>query len=126
MVGIPKQEYLCGTRSSLGDTASFGLDCGEVYKRSVVGIRVHGMPTAEKEALAAFFKRLNEDYRQRAITTEVVDVLIVRRLTRDIARTQPRRYIRICTGSRAEPVPCRAPRVSCSSNLQFIVDGLDD
>jgi hypothetical protein len=73
MVGIPKLEYLFGTRSSLGDTASFGLDFGEVYKRSVVGIRVSGVPAGEKEALAAFFKRLNDDYRQRARNTEYHD-----------------------------------------------------
>jgi hypothetical protein len=73
MVGIPKNEYLYGTRSSLGDTASFGLDFGENYKRSVVGIRVYGVPAAEKEALAAFFKRLNDDYYQRVKTTEYHD-----------------------------------------------------
>jgi hypothetical protein len=73
MVGVPKNEYLFGTRSSLGDTASFGLDFGEVYKRSVVGIRVFGVPAAEKEALAAFFKRLNDDYRQRDRNTEYHD-----------------------------------------------------
>ena len=40
MVRVPKMEYLYGTSSSLGDKASFGLDYGEVYKRSVVGVRV--------------------------------------------------------------------------------------
>jgi len=73
MVGIPKLEYLYGTRSSLGDTASFGLDFGEAYKRSVVGIRVYGVPAAEKEALAAFFKRLNDDYHRQARNTEYHD-----------------------------------------------------
>jgi hypothetical protein len=73
MLGIPKIEYLYGTRSSLGDTASFGLDFGEVYKRSVVGIRVTGVPAAERQALAAFFKRINDDYRQRATNTEYHD-----------------------------------------------------
>lgn len=70
MTAIPKMEYLFKTTSSLGDTASFGLDFGEVYKRSVIGIRVYGVPTAEKQALAAFFKRLNDDYRDRAENTE--------------------------------------------------------
>ena len=49
MVGIPKKEYLFGTRSSLGDKASFGLDFGEIYKRSVIGVRVYGVPAAEKQ-----------------------------------------------------------------------------
>jgi hypothetical protein len=73
MEAVPKNEYLFGTKSSLGDTASFGLDFGEVYKRSVIGIRVSGVPAAEKQALAAFFKRLNDDYRQRARDTEYHD-----------------------------------------------------
>jgi len=73
MVRIPKMEYLFKTSSSLGETASFGLDFGEIYKRSVVGIRVHGVPAAEKEALAAFFKRLNDDFHARARNTEYHD-----------------------------------------------------
>ena len=40
MVRIPKTEYLFKTNSSLGDTAAFGLDFGEIYKRSVIGVRV--------------------------------------------------------------------------------------
>jgi hypothetical protein len=70
MVRIPKNEYLFRTRSSLGDTASFGLDYGEIYKRSVIGIRVYGVPPGEKDALAAFFQRINDDYRRRARDTE--------------------------------------------------------
>jgi hypothetical protein len=73
MVRIPKKEYLYGTASSLGDKASFGLDFGEVYKRSVVGVRVHGVPSAEKEALAAFFDRINDDYHKRVAKTEYHD-----------------------------------------------------
>ena len=73
MVRIPKKEYLFKTRSSLGDTASFGLDFGEIYKRSVIGVRVHGVPAAEKEAVAAFFKRINDDYHNRARNTEYHD-----------------------------------------------------
>jgi hypothetical protein len=73
MVAVPKNEYLFGTESSLGDTASFGLDFGEVYKRSVIGIRVSGVPAAEKQALAAFFQRLNDDYRRQARDTEYHD-----------------------------------------------------
>ena len=66
MVRIPKNEYLFGTVSSLGDKASFGLDFGEIYKRSVIGVRVYGVPAGEKEALAAFFQRVNDDYHDRA------------------------------------------------------------
>jgi len=70
MISIPKKEYLFHTNSSLGDTASFGLDFGEIYKRSVIGVRVYGVPAAEKEALAAFFQRINDDYHNRARNTE--------------------------------------------------------
>jgi hypothetical protein len=73
MVAVPKSEYLFGTKSSLGDKASFGLDFGEVYKRSVIGIRVYGVPVAERQALAAFFKRINDDYRRQARDTEYHD-----------------------------------------------------
>lgn len=70
MVAVPKKEYLYGTRSSLGETASFGLDYGEIYKRSVIGIRVYGVPPAEVDALRQFFQRLNDDYARRASTTD--------------------------------------------------------
>ncbi|MGZ8253293.1 MAG: hypothetical protein ACXWVT_00450, partial [Burkholderiaceae bacterium] len=70
MAAIPKKEYLFRTASSLGATASFGLDYGEIYKRSVVGIRVFGVPVAEKQALVDFFKRINDDYHRRARNTE--------------------------------------------------------
>ena len=70
MLDIPKTEYLFGTVSSLADSASFGLDFGEIYKRSVVGIRVYGVARGDKEALAAFFARINGDYRRQARDTE--------------------------------------------------------
>jgi hypothetical protein len=73
MVAVPKIEYLFGTDSSLGDKASFGLDFGEVYKRSVIGIRVHGVPGTEKQALVDFFRRINDDYHRRARDTEYHD-----------------------------------------------------
>jgi hypothetical protein len=73
MVRIPKKEYLFRTTSSLADTASFGLDFGEVYKRSVIGVRVYGVPASEREALATFFKRINDDYHARAENTEYHD-----------------------------------------------------
>jgi hypothetical protein len=67
---VPKKEYLFKTTSSLGDTASFGLDFGEIYKRSVIGVRVHRVPRAEKERLVAYFERINADYRNRSANTE--------------------------------------------------------
>jgi hypothetical protein len=73
MAMIPKKEYLFRTTSSLGDTASFGLDFGEVYKRSVIGIRVYGVPAGEKQAVADYFRRINDDYRRRAKDTEYHD-----------------------------------------------------
>ena len=73
MIAVPKLEYLYGTNSSLGDTASFGLDFGEVYKRSVIGIRAHGVPAVERQALADFFRRINDDYRRQARDTEYHD-----------------------------------------------------
>ncbi|MBP6777097.1 MAG: hypothetical protein KA151_07565 [Piscinibacter sp.] len=73
MVRVPKMEYLYGTTSSLGEKASFGLDFGEAYKRSVVGVRVRGVPAAEKQALVAFFERINDDYRKRARRTDYHD-----------------------------------------------------
>jgi len=73
MVRIPKKEYLFKTSSSLADTAAFGLDFGEIYKRSVVGVRVYGVPAGEKVALAAYFARINDDYRQRTRNTEYHD-----------------------------------------------------
>ncbi|MCU0929539.1 MAG: hypothetical protein MUE62_10330 [Burkholderiaceae bacterium] len=73
MLRIPKTEYLFGTTSSLGPKASFGLDFGEVYKRSVVGVRVFGVPAAEKRALARYFDSINDDFHRRASKTEYHD-----------------------------------------------------
>ena len=70
MVRIPKNEYLFKTSSSLGQNASFGLDFGEIYKRSVIGIRVYGVPAEEKTALADYFQRFNDDFHARASNVE--------------------------------------------------------
>lgn len=70
MVAIPKKEYLYKTVSSVAQTASFGLDFGEIYKRSIIGVRVYGVPASDKAALAAYFKRINYDYHRRARNTE--------------------------------------------------------
>lgn len=69
MLGIPKREYLFGTVSTLAPTAVFGLDFGEIYKRSVIGVRVDGVPDRDKAALVAYFGRMNDDYRARARNT---------------------------------------------------------
>jgi hypothetical protein len=66
---VPKREYLYGTRSSLSPDASFGLDYGEVYKRAVIGIRLHGVPEKDLAELRAFYQRLNRDYRRGAKKT---------------------------------------------------------
>jgi hypothetical protein len=73
MARIPKKEYLFKTASSLGKTAQFGLDFGEIYKRSVIGIRVNGVPAAERDALVRYFTRINDDYHSRARDTEYHD-----------------------------------------------------
>ena len=59
---IPKMEYLFKTTSCLGEDASFGLDMGEIYKRSVIGIRISGVPAEMKEQLTQFFHKLNDDF----------------------------------------------------------------
>ena len=70
MIAVPKKEYLYGTRSVLGPTASFGLDFGEVYERAVIGIRVYGVPATEMDALRRFFQRLNDDYQAQLPGTD--------------------------------------------------------
>ncbi|SPA48505.1 hypothetical protein CBM2629_B10097 [Cupriavidus taiwanensis] len=70
MIAIPREEYLFKTVSTVAETASFGLDFGEIYKRSVIGVRVYGVPAAHKAALAAYFRRINDDYHQQRSNTE--------------------------------------------------------
>ncbi|XQU77490.1 DUF4105 domain-containing protein (plasmid) [Cupriavidus sp. H18C2] len=67
---IPKPEYLFHTTSSTSELAVFGLDFGETYKRSVVGVRVYGVPLQEKQALVRYFGRINDDYHERRRDTE--------------------------------------------------------
>jgi hypothetical protein len=73
MVAIPKKEYLFKTVSSVAETASFGLDFGEIYKRSVIGVRIYGVPAGENKSLAAYFRRINDDYHRQARNTEYHD-----------------------------------------------------
>lgn len=70
MVRVPKNEYLFKTTSSLDEKTSFGLDFGEIYKRSVIGVRVYGVPAQEKEALVAYFKRINDDFHGQSKNVE--------------------------------------------------------
>ena len=70
IVNVPKWDYLYATKSSLGAKASFGLDYGEVYKRSVVGVRIFGVPESERAGLAAYLDRMNTDFHARAHDTE--------------------------------------------------------
>ena len=120
MVRAPKKEYLFKTNSSLGDTASFGLDFGEIYKRSVIGVRVYGVPAGEKDALAAFFTRINDDYHKRARNTEYHDGEIRYDYIRSQLRKDNRRRLQVrrriqgprrdkrpvcCPGERWSPLP---------------------
>ena len=73
MVAIPKTEYLFRTSSSIASTTSFGLDYGEIYKRSVIGVRVYGVPAEAKQSLIAYFQRINADYHRQARNTEYHD-----------------------------------------------------
>ncbi|PLQ00382.1 hypothetical protein [Cupriavidus pauculus] len=66
ILAIPKREYLFETTSSLSETTVFGLDFGEIYKRSVIGVRVFGVPAQDRQSLVAFFQRVNADYHRRA------------------------------------------------------------
>lgn len=70
MLRIPKTEYLYRTASTLGPKASFGLDYGEVYKRSVLGVRVYGVPAAERQAVVDYLKRINADFHARKRDTD--------------------------------------------------------
>ena len=70
MVMVPKTEYLFKTTSSLGPDASFGLDMGEIYKRSVIGIRIRGVQPNIIEGLTVFFHRLNSDFHARKRKTD--------------------------------------------------------
>ena len=111
MVRIPKMEYLYRTASSLGDKAAFGLDFGEIYKRSVVGVRVYGVPAAEKEALlAAFFARINEDFHKRARNTEYHDEEVSLRLPAPELRQDHRGGVQVrCRVHGPQGQGCKAP-----------------
>ena len=69
MCMIPKSEYLFKTRSSLGEDGSFGLDMGEVFKRSVIGVRINGLSEKSIEGMTKFFHKMNDDFHSRAVDT---------------------------------------------------------
>lgn len=67
---IDKQEYIYSQTSTLSDKAVFGLDYGEIFKRSLVGIRMSGIGSAKKKGIKNFYKRLNEDYTNQVSGTD--------------------------------------------------------
>jgi hypothetical protein len=73
MVRVPQTEYLLKITPSLADTASFGIDFGDIYRRSGIGVRVYGVPVVETEVLAACFARINDDFHKRAGNVEYHD-----------------------------------------------------
>jgi hypothetical protein len=77
IIMVPKTEYLFKTSSSFGTDASFGLDMGEIYKRSIIGIRINGVQPHVKDGLRVFFKRLNSDFHARKQNTDYYHAPIV-------------------------------------------------
>ena len=59
---IPKMEYLYGLESSISPLATFGLDYGECFKRSVLGIRIYGFSKPQIEKIHKFYQTMNTDY----------------------------------------------------------------
>jgi hypothetical protein len=67
---IAKKEYIYAQTPTLSPKAVFGLDYGEVFKRSLIGIRMTGISATKKKGIKAFYKRLNEDYSNRVESPE--------------------------------------------------------
>ena len=67
---IEKKEYIYGVASTLSEDASFGLDFGEIFKRSLVGIRIYGLSASQLKGIKNFYRRLNEDYRNKVSNTD--------------------------------------------------------
>ena len=67
---IDKQEYIYSQTSTLSDKAVFGLDYGEIFKRSLIGIRMSGIGLSKKRGIKAFYQRLNEDYKNQVSGTD--------------------------------------------------------
>ena len=67
---IPKKEYIYSQASTLSPDAVFGLDYGEIFKRSLIGIRISGVSATQKEGIRAFYKRLNQDYSNQVVSPD--------------------------------------------------------
>ena len=73
MIRIPKKEYLFGTASSLATRPrSASISARSTSGRSSACASTACRP-AEKEALAAFFQRVNDDYHHRVRKTDYHD-----------------------------------------------------
>jgi|GEM_PF-519895 hypothetical protein len=70
VMAIPKKEYIFGVKSSISKDASFGLDYGEIFKRSLVGVRLNGLTIEEVRSIQAFYQQVNQDYRERRDDTD--------------------------------------------------------
>ncbi|MCO4782856.1 MAG: hypothetical protein KC646_11080 [Candidatus Cloacimonetes bacterium] len=69
IVAVPKKEYIFGVKSTISDQASFGLDFGEIFKRSIIGIRIYGVSAREIDDINKFYKEINDDYRNKRSDT---------------------------------------------------------
>ena len=74
---VPKDEYIYGVNSSLDDLACFGVEYGEIYSRALIGIRLAGITQPQKDALKAFYSRLNNDFHAKKQFTDYYDFPIV-------------------------------------------------
>jgi len=77
VMAIPKKEYLFGVHSSISKDASFGLDFGEVFKRSVIGVRINGLSSQQVRDIQSFYRKVNQDYRERRDDTEYLNSEVV-------------------------------------------------
>ena len=66
---IDKVEYIYGQSSTLSPKAVFGLDYGEIFKRSLIGVRVKGLSAEQLKGIHAFYRQLNSDYRAQVKNT---------------------------------------------------------
>ncbi|PCJ18974.1 MAG: hypothetical protein COB02_09580 [Candidatus Cloacimonadota bacterium] len=69
IVAVPKKEYIFGVHSTLSEDASFGLDFGEIFKRSLIGIRIYGVTPEEIEGINNFYKEINQDFHDKKSKT---------------------------------------------------------
>jgi len=70
MVAIPKKEYIYGVNSTLSEKAVFGLDFGEIFQRSLIGVRIYGLTPQHLNGMKAFFNQMNKDYQNRTKNTD--------------------------------------------------------